>query len=587
MCGIFGYVGTPTNVGDMVLEGLKTLEYRGYDSWGIAVKTDTLINVEKHVGKIGEARVTLPNSSVGIGHTRWATHGGVTDANAHPHMSCDNHIAVVHNGIVENFQELKNSLVQKGHTFRTETDTEVIVHLIEEHAKTLSFQKSVQKAFLLLNGLNAVVAVSSQSGEIVCVKNGSPLVVGKNDQGYFLASDITGIIAHTKEVLFVEDNQMVVLGTSIALYQLPTGTKITPHFTTIDWSFEAASKGTYPHFLIKEIHEQPTVIRNIAMTYNNQVEQLAQRITKAYGTFMLGCGTASYAALSGTYLFSRIAKRHVNFSIGSEFSYLEDYVTKKTLIIPISQSGETIDVVEPVASVRKKGAAVAAITNVLGSTIYRQSDIQVLLGAGPEKAVISTKAFTAMIAVLLYTAYAAIGKTEDGKQTLLTAAAGIDTLLEESSIEQVKSLADALKAHEHIYILGRGLSYPAALEFALKLKETSYIHAEGFAGGELKHGVIALVERGTPVVIIAPDDETHDSILSNAQEVKARGAMVIGVSPRPNSVFDVHIPIADAGDASIILSTVVAQLLAYYLALARGLTDPDKPRNLAKSVTVK
>lgn len=587
MCGIFGYVGSQNNVADMVLEGLKTLEYRGYDSWGVAVKKNEAIVFEKHVGKIGDATVSLPASSIGIGHTRWATHGGVTIKNAHPHVSCDKVLAIVHNGIVENFQALKDDLTKKGHTFVSETDSEVIVHLIEEHLKSEDFEVAVKAAFLKLHGLNAIVVMSSQSNEIICVKNGSPLVVGVSDSGYFLASDITGIIKHTNQILFIEDNQMVVMGQDLKLLQLPEGRELKAAFSRIDWTFEAANKGQFPHFLIKEIHDQPMVIRNIAMTYKDQIEQLANRIKNAYGTFMLGCGTASYAALAGTYLFSRIAKRHVNFTIGSEFSYLEDYVTDRTLIIPISQSGETIDVVEPVGVAKKRGAQVAAITNVLGSTIYRQSDFQLLLGAGPEKAVISTKAYTAMISVLLYTAYSLVGETEKGREILLKVVDGITRILMEDYIESVKALAQKLVLHKHMYILGRGPSYPAALEFALKMKETTYIHAEGFAGGELKHGVIALIEEGTPVVALAPDDETYDSIISNAQEVKARGAMVIGVSPKPNKVFDIHMNVDDAGDGTLILSTVVAQLLAYYLAIAKGFKDPDKPRNLAKSVTVK
>lgn len=571
----------------MVLEGLKTLEYRGYDSWGIAVKKDASIVIEKHVGKIGEATVSLPPSQIGIGHTRWATHGGVTIENTHPHTSCDKTVAVVHNGIVENFDQLKEELLAKGHTFVSETDTEIIPHLIEEHMKSEDFEKAVKSAFLRLTGLNAVVAMSSASGEIICVKNGSPLVVGISDSGYFLASDITGIIKHTSTILFIEDNQMVVLGKNIKLLQLPDSKQLEVKFTKVDWIFESATKGEYPHFLIKEIHEQPDVIRNIAMTYKDQIKQLAERIKNAYGTFMLGCGTASYAALSGTYLFSRIAKRHVNFSIGSEFSYLEDYITDRTLIIPISQSGETIDVVEPVGAAKKRGAQIAAITNVLGSTIYRQADFQLLMGAGPEKAVISTKAFTAMIAVLLYTAYAVNGETEKGRDILMRTADGIVKLLEDGYVETIKTLALRLSKLAHMYVLGRGLSYPAALEFALKMKETAYIHAEGFAGGELKHGVIALIEDGTPVVVMAPNDETYDAIISNAQEVKARGAFVIGVSPKPNKVFDVHLNVDDAGDGTVILSVVVSQLLAYYLAIAKGFKDPDKPRNLAKSVTVK
>jgi glucosamine--fructose-6-phosphate aminotransferase (isomerizing) len=302
---------------------------------------------------------------------------------------------------------------------------------------------------------------------------------------------------------------------------------------------------------------------------------------------MLGCGTASHAALAGTYLFSRIAKKHINFSIGSEFNYLEDYLTKESLLIPISQSGETIDVVEPVEKAKKKGAKIAAIVNVLGSTLYREADYKILLGAGVEKAVVGTKSFIAMISVLLLTAYTLAKKEDLGKRLLLRASQNLKKVLGNKFVENLKKIAGELKNNEHIYIIGRGLSYATALEATLKIKETSYIHAEGFAGGELKHGVIALIERGTPCIVFAPNDETHDDIISNAWEVKARGGFIIGIGPRDNKVFERFLKTDDIGDATIIPQVVISQLLAYYLALEKGIKDPDKPRNLAKSVTVK
>ena len=302
---------------------------------------------------------------------------------------------------------------------------------------------------------------------------------------------------------------------------------------------------------------------------------------------MLGCGTASYSALAGTYLFSRVAKKHVNFSIGSEFNYLEDYLTNKSLVIPISQSGETIDVVDPVANAKKKGSKIAAIVNVLGSTLYRQADYKILLGAGPEKAVVGTKSFIAMIAVLILAAYSLARKQRQGSELLMKAAKNVKEILREKSEESLQKVADELKNKEHIYVIGRGLSYATALEATLKIKETACIHAEGFAGGELKHGVIALIEKGTPCIVFAPNDETYDDVVSNAQEIKARGGFIIGIGPKNNSVFDRFLETSDVGDATIIPQVVISQLLAYYLALKRGIKDPDKPRNLAKSVTVK
>lgn len=587
MCGIFGYVGNQQNADQIILEGLKLLEYRGYDSWGIAVKYKKKLKVDKHVGKIGQAKTKLPKSSIGIGHTRWATHGGVTVENAHPHLDCKKEIAVIHNGIIENFSEIKEDLLKKGHIFISETDTEVIAHLVEENLKKEGFATSVRDAFNILKGLNAIVVAYAPSAEIVAAKKGSPLVIGLNSNEFFVASDASGIVKHTKKVIFLEDNQMAILGKQLKLIKLPNGEEIKPQVNTLNWSFQEAEKGHYDHFLLKEIYDQPKVIENIALNYSEATKKLAHLIEKAFGTFMLGCGTASYAALAGTYLFSRIAKKHINFSIGSEFNYLEDYLTSETLVIPISQSGETIDVVESIGNAKKRGSKIAAIVNVLGSTLYRQADYKVMLGAGPEKAVVGTKSFTAMIAVLLLTAYTLAKKQKKGEKLLLDVVKNLKEILHKKYILDIKNLAKELKNKEHIYVIGRGLSYATALEVTLKIKETSYVHAEGFAGGELKHGVIALIEKGTPCIVITPNDETYNDVISNAQEIKARGGFIIGVGPRENNVFDRFLKTEDIKDATIISQVAIAQLLAYNLALIRGIEDPDKPRNLAKSVTVK
>lgn len=586
MCGIFGYIGEQESAADIVLSGLKLLEYRGYDSWGIAVKEGNTLVAEKHVGKIGNAETTLPKSTIGIGHTRWATHGGVTVENAHPHLDCSKHIAVLHNGIIENYQELKEDLVQKGHTFLSETDTEVFAHLVEEHTKTQDFSTAVREAFSKLTGLNAFLAMNSVSSEIIGIKNGSPLAVGVGTNEFFIASDIAGIIKHTNKILFLKDNEMVILRKDLQLFSLQ-GDKLEPHIETIDWKIEQAQKGEYENFLIKEIHEQPIVIENAATNMDSKIEELADHISKAFGTFMLGCGTASYAALAGTYLFSRIAKKHVNFSIGSEFEYLEDYLTPESLIIAISQSGETIDVIESINKAKEKNSKIVALVNVLGSTLYRIADEKIVLGAGPEMAVISTKAYIAMVSVLLLIAFAMAKKLAEGKEILQHAAENVKAILEEGYLKHIQQVAQTISKKEHIYILGRGMSYATALEAALKIKETSYIHAEGFAGGEMKHGVIALIETGTPCIIFAPNDETYDEIISNAAEVKARGAYVIGVGPKKSDIFDEWFETTDAKDATLLPQIVIAQLLSYYLAKAKGLEDIDKPRNLAKSVTVK
>jgi glucosamine--fructose-6-phosphate aminotransferase (isomerizing) len=587
MCGIYGFVSNEEHSANEILEGLKLLEYRGYDSWGVAVKDGKQIFVDKNIGKIGSARLKPWKSNLGIGHTRWATHGGVTVKNAHPHLDCKQNIAVVHNGIIENYQELKLDLIKKGHKFVSETDTEVFAHLVEEFLKKEGFANAVRQAFNLVHGLNAVVVMSSQSLEIVAAKTGSPLIVGVGNNEFFISSDAVGIVKHTRKVIFLEDNQMVILGKKLQLIHLPDGKEVRPKIQILTWQFEETNKGEFKHFLLKEIYEQPHVLENIAINYNAVTKKLSDLISKAFGTFMLGCGTASYACLFGTYVFSKVAKRHVNFIVGSEFNYLEDYITSKSLVIPISQSGETIDVVEPVGKAKKRGATIAAITNVLGSTIYRQSDYKILLNAGPEKAVVGTKSFTAMVAVLLLTAYTNAREQDKGKEILLEASNNVSEILKNGYIAKIKKVAKILKTREHIYVLGRGLSYATALEATLKLKETSYVHAEGFAGGELKHGVIALIEKGTPCIIMAPNDETYDDVISNAQEVKARGAYILGIGPKNNKVFDEYLPTEDLAEATIIPQVVIAQLLAYYIALEKGISDPDKPRNLAKSVTVK
>lgn len=595
MCGIFGYVGVNNNATHIVLDGLKLLEYRGYDSWGIAVKKNKNLIVDKYVGKIGNVKLNsqfpiLPPSQLAIGHTRWATHGGVTVNNAHPHLDCKREVAVIHNGIIENFQELKEELIKKDHKFLSETDTEVVSHLVEENLKKEGFASSVRDAFNRLAGLNAIVVAYAPSSEIIAAKTGSPLTVGIGKDGLFVASDAAGILNHTRSVMFLEDNQMVILGPSadvLQLIRLPKGDKLRPTLHKLTWKFEQVQKGKFKHFLLKEIYEQPAVLKNIALNYDVQTVKLASLVEKAFGTFILGCGTASYAALAGTYLFSKIAKKHVNFSIGSEFKYLEDYLIPESLIVAISQSGETIDVVDPIEKAKKKGSRIAALVNVLGSTLYRQADYKILLGAGPEKAVVGTKSFIAMIAVLLLTAYTFAKKQDRGKELLNMASENVKEILKDHYLKKIKTLVQKLKKKEHIYIIGRGLSYATALETTLKLKETSYIHAEGFAGGELKHGVIALIEKGTSCIVIAPNDETYEDIISNAQEVKARGGLIIGIGPQNNKVFDEWLGTEDVREATIIPQVVIAQTLAYYLALARGVEDPDKPRNLAKSVTVK
>jgi len=586
MCGIFAYIGHRESAADLALEGLKILEYRGYDSWGIAVKNGSNLVVDKHVGKIGNAKVTLPQSNLAIGHTRWATHGGVTVENSHPHLDCNKEIAVVHNGIVENYAELKLELEKAGHTFISETDTEVISHLIEDGVKKDDFATSVRKAFNALKGLNAIVVAYAPSSQIIAVKNGSPLVLGFGEKELFLASDISSFIEKTRKVLFLKDNEMVILGETAEIISVKDGKKLEAKPETVNWKFELSTMGKFPHFMIKEIYEQPVIIRNIAENYEGEAGSLAKLVKAAKGTFFIGAGTAYHAGLTGVYLFSKIADMHVNTSVASEFNYLEDFLTKESLVIALSQSGETIDIVEPLTRAKTKGSKIVAITNALGSSIYRMADYKILLGAGPEKAVASTKAYIAKLAVLFMLIFGIAGKTKEVKKLLLASADEIDRILEKKNIDEIKNLAKTLSQSSNIYVIGRGTSFPSALEAALKMKEITYIPTEGLAGGELKHGTIALISKGTPVIVFAPNDETRESILSNAIEIKSRGGEIIGVAPQNEPVFDHFLEVKDIQEASYIAQIVAIQLLAYFMAVELKL-DPDKPRNLAKSVTVK
>ncbi|MGA2911058.1 MAG: glutamine--fructose-6-phosphate transaminase (isomerizing) [Candidatus Levyibacteriota bacterium] len=586
MCGIYGFVSNEEHSANEILEGLKLLEYRGYDSWGVAVKSGKQIFVDKNIGKIGSAKLKPRKSNLGIGHTRWATHGGVTIKNAHPHLDCKQNIAVVHNGIIENYQELKQDLIKKGHRFVSETDTEVFAHLVEEFLKKDGFATAVRKAFNVIQGLNAIVVMSSVSSEIVAAKTGSPLIVGVGNNGFFISSDAVGIYGHATKALFLKDNEMVVLGKNLQLISLPRGNKLTPEFEKIESKAADKGKGEYKHFMLKEIMEQPAILQNIAENYQDIIADLSGKIKNAYGTYFVGAGTAFYACLAGTYLFSKIAKLHVNTAPASEFNYLEDFLTPKSLVIGLSQSGETIDVIEPLQIAKKSRAKIIAITNTKGSTIYRMADEKILLGAGTEKAVASTKAYLAKLSILLMLAFAMKGQIGKAQNLLGQAAKEIQSIFSPRYLKQIQMLAKVMQSKEHIFIIGRGMSYPSALEGALKIREVSYLHAEGIAGGELKHGPIALIEKGTPCIVFAPNDETYAAIMSNAMEIKARGGVIIGISYKNSEVFDYFLQVLDLQDATILTQIVPLQLLAYYIAVNKGF-DPDKPRNLAKSVTVK
>ena len=588
MCGIFGYAGASGDIAPAVLTALKALEYRGYDSWGVAVRAGDRIAVEKRTGKINGAALGFAPSDLGFGHTRWATHGGVTQANAHPHLDCTGALAVIHNGIVENHNALRAELVARGHRFASETDSEVVVHLLEDEVAAGSeLAQALARVFGRLEGLNAVIAMDVRGKELAAAKNVSPLAVGANGRAATIASDAHALLGHADRVLYLEDHHLVRLrGGEVVLYDRRSMDRIAADFLPLDLEASATELGPYPHFMAKEMAEQPAVLDRLVAEARPQIIALAEAIRASSGTHLVGCGTASYAALSGAYLFGRIAARRVDVAVGSEFASQEHLLSPRSLVVALSQSGETADLIAAMLTARERGARLGAFVNAKRSTLDRMVDLRVHLNAGPEQCVLSTKAYTAKVAALLLSAHALAGSYEQGERIVSDAADGLRAMLTDDWVDRVRAVAHDLQFADHLFVIGRGLAYPTALEAALKIKEVSYVHAEGFAGGELKHGVIALVTDGTPCLVYAPTDETRADVISGATELKCRGGFIVGVGPLPDPVFDVHLPTPDVGDAAPIVHALPAQMLGYQLALLRG-NDPDKPRNLAKSVTVK
>jgi len=589
MCGIIGYIGN-RRAAPILLKGLKHLEYRGYDSAGMATLSSR-VEVRKDVGKIEDLEKRLRfeemEGEVGIGHTRWATHGKVTKENAHPHFSQNRKIYVVHNGIIENYQELREFLKENGFNFYSETDTEIIPNLIQyEMEKGKSFEEACKAALKRLEGSFAVVIMHEGEEKLIAARRGSPLVIGVGDGEYFVASDIPAFLEFTKKVIFMYDwDFTVITKNGVKFYNLREGKEVERSIDVIDWDAEQAKKGEFKHYMIKEILEQVETIQRAAMQDESIVATIVEEMRKARGIFFVGCGSSYHACFAGSYIFSKVANLHVNVMLASEFPNFKHFLNENTLVFAVSQSGETADVLEAVRAAKEKGSKVISITNVRGSSITRYSDKFLLLNAGPEICVLATKTYTSQLALLTLLAYAYAGRYEEGRKRLRYLWNVVYNLTSRTSREMIKKLAERLKDEEHIFVIGRGLQYATALEAALKIKEVSYIHAEAFAGGELKHGTIALIEDGTPCIVFV-SEENEKEIISNAVEVKSRGGYIIGVSPKNNEVFDFWIKVPECGVANPIVQIIPIQILAYQLAVLRGY-DPDKPRNLAKSVTVK
>ncbi|MBE3031302.1 glutamine--fructose-6-phosphate transaminase (isomerizing) [Sneathia sp. DSM 16631] len=592
MCGIVGYFGDK-KASDIILDGLSKLEYRGYDSAGIAVISDGEIKSRKHKGKLSVLVESLKKEDifghVGIGHTRWATHGAPSDVNSHPHFNNDKSIAVVHNGIIENYQELKKELEEKGAKFVSNTDTEVVAHLISLYY-TGSLKEAVYKATKRLEGSYALgVICKNNPEELVAVRKSSPLILGLGENEYFIASDIPAILKYTREVVYLEDHDLVVINRSgVSIYDEQMN-KVKREVNHVEWDIQAATKGGYDFFMDKEIHEQKEAVKNTIEKSLLNLREINIDFSDIDKIYIVACGTAYNAGTIGKYYFQEYLNKAVYTDIASEFRYNKQFIDQHTLVILVSQSGETADTLAVLRKVKEHGCKVLAVTNVVGSTISREADNVFYTFAGPEIAVASTKAYTTQI-VSLYLIARYFSTTKEEYEDVLKEAVKICPLIDEvlEKEKDIKEIARKFINAKSIFYLGRSIDHALANEGALKLKEISYIHAESFAAGELKHGTIALIENMTPVVAIMTQKDLYDKMLSNIQEVKARGAYIVAVTNDNEKIkfADDTIQIPEFCQMlTPILAVIPLQILAYYTSYLKGY-DVDKPRNLAKSVTV-
>jgi glutamine---fructose-6-phosphate transaminase (isomerizing) len=613
MCGIIGYIGPRPPV-PIIVEGLRRLEYRGYDSAGIAVVHDGTVDVRRSAGKLARLEDVLAKDPVdgkyGLGHTRWATHGRPTEENAHPHRDCTGRIVVVHNGIIENYLPLKRELEQQGHKFVTETDTEIVAHLVEREMRGDGLAAAVRRALAQLRGLFALVLLSADDPEtLVAARNGPPIVVGLGDGEYFVASDIPAILSHTRNVVFLNDGEMAVLTPRGVTFTDVEGRAREHPPTRVQWDPVMAERAGYKHFMLKEIFEQPRAIsetlvgrlspdRGVVTLDELGVDRATLRNVDRL--LILACGTSWHAGLVGKFMVEELARLPVEVDYGSEYRYRDPIVTDRTLAVVITQSGETADTLAAMREARRKGARSIAICNVVGSMATREADGTIYTHAGPEIGVASTKAFSCQL-VALYLLALHLGQERGVLRPAqadehFQALAHLPQLIEQAlkTAGQIEDIASRFYTRRDFLYLGRGIHYPIALEGALKLKEISYIHAEGYPAGEMKHGPIALIDEQMPVVALAPHDQIFEKMLGNIQEAKARGGSVIALATEGSDDLDrlldpandavLRLPSAPAF-AMPVVAVVPLQLLAYHIAVRRG-CDVDQPRNLAKSVTV-
>lgn len=608
MCGIVGYIGTD-HAKEKVVDGLRRLEYRGYDSAGIALPINGEIQIRKAVGEIKNLEKKIADhdfdAPVGIGHTRWATHGKPTELNAHPHGNMDNTIAIVHNGIIENYQELREWLIDEyGIVFKSETDTEVIAHLIGLYYDG-DLLDAVNKAVAEMRGAYAVAAIAvDEPDKIVAVRKDAPLVVGKGNGFNFIASDVTALIKYTRDVYYIENNETVVLTKdSITIYD-EDGNIVEREVKAVDWKADSADKADYEHFMLKEIHEQPKVIRDTLMNRLNpddsikldDITMTKEDIENFNRIYIVACGTAYHAGLVGKMVIEKMAKIPVEIDVASEFRYRDTFIDDKTLFIAISQSGETLDTLAALRDAKDRGARVLSVVNAVGTSIARESHDVFYTLAGPEVAVASTKAYTTQL-ICMYLIGLYMGSTRGTIDKeyydfilgeLKQLPAKIEKVLE--SEEQIKKLAERYHFNDHVFFIGRGLDSGVSYEGSLKLKEISYIHSFAIAAGELKHGTIALMDSESLVVALATQDKLYEKMVSNIEEIQARGARIIGMAKEGKTEIEntsdevIYIPQC-ADEVAPVLAVVPLQVFAYYVALERG-CNIDKPKNLAKSVTV-
>lgn len=607
MCGIIGYVGDEQRAMEVILDGLSKLEYRGYDSAGLAIIENGKIFIEKKSGKLENLRNALKGKEesayVGIGHTRWATHGNPTDENSHPHFSSDRKVAVVHNGIIENYLELKEELTKEGYVFTSQTDSEVVAHLFSKHYDG-DMLSTLRKVTERIRGSYALGIIERENPDrLVCVRKESPLIIGLGKGKNFIASDVPAILKYTREVIFLDNSEMAIVEKDRVSVYDSQGKKLEKAISKIEWDMEQANKGGYPHFMLKEIEEQPEVIEktlDVYMNTNGKVDFSSSLkkldLSKIKEIYIVACGTAYHAGLQGAYFFKKISGIKTEVDIASEFRYSDPFIDESTLAIFISQSGETLDTLMAMKMAKEKGATTLAITNVLGSTISREADMVIYTLAGPEISVASTKAYTAQV-TLFYLLALYFGEKKmliDGNKyesyldIIHMLSDQVKKVIDKK--EQIRAIANKIKDKRNGFFIGRGIDDKCGREGSLKMKEITYIHTEAFSAGELKHGTIALIEEGTMVVAIATQEDMIEKIISNIKEVKARGAYVIALTKEKyKNVADISDEIILIDDVEDILAPTVAnislQLLAYYTAVEKGL-DVDKPRNLAKSVTV-